>query len=294
MINKEGWEKKKLGEVCNFQNGFAFKSESYKKDGLPILRISNIQNQCLEINDVVYFDSNDYKENFDRFKVLKGDLVIAMSGATTGKLGINTTDTVFYLNQRVGKFIPKIDLLNYFLYYFLSTKVEETLRIAAGVAQPNISTTQINDFIIPIPPLPIQQQIVNELDTLSDIISKKKQQLADLETLAQATFYDMFGDPVSNEKGWDVKTIEQLVVKDRHSIKRGPFGGALKKEIFVDSGYLVYEQYHALNNDFTFARYFIKESDFQNLKAFEVHSGDIIVSCSGVYLGKLAIVPKGS
>jgi len=104
----------------------------------------------------------------------------------------------------------------------------------------------------------------------------------------------MFGDPVRNEKGWEVKTIEELAQKSKWAIKRGPFGGALKKEIFVDDGYLVYEQFHALNNDFTFERYYIDESKFQELKAFEVKPKDIIISCSGVYLGKLAIIPENA
>jgi type I restriction enzyme S subunit len=103
----------------------------------------------------------------------------------------------------------------------------------------------------------------------------------------------MFGDPVKNEMGWPLKTIQQLVIKSRHSIKRGPFGGALKKEIFVDKGYLVFEQYHALNNDFSFERYYITQEKYNELIAFNVEPGDIIISCSGVYLGKLAIVPKG-
>lgn len=104
----------------------------------------------------------------------------------------------------------------------------------------------------------------------------------------------MFGDPVVNPKNWETKTIEKLVEKEQYAIKRGPFGGALKKEIFVEDGYLVYEQFHALNNDFTMARYFIDEEKFKELKAFEVKSGDIIISCSGVYLGKLAIVPPNA
>jgi len=104
----------------------------------------------------------------------------------------------------------------------------------------------------------------------------------------------MFGDPVSNFKGWEIKNIEQITKSGKGSIKRGPFGGALKKEIFVEDGYLVYEQFHALNNDFSRSRYFIDENKFNELKGFEVHPNDIIISCSGVYLGKLAIVPKGA
>src|SRR5690606_27975971 len=76
--------------------------------------------------------------------------------------------------------------------------------------------------------------------------------------------------------------------------KRGPFGGALKKEIFVQSGYLVYEQYHALNNDFSKERYFIAEDKYKELIAFKVLPKDIIISCSGVYLGKLAVVPDNA
>lgn len=74
------------------------------------------------------------------------------------------------------------------------------------------------------------------------------------------------------------------------SFVRGPFGGHLKKEIFVKEGYLVYEQYHAINNDFEFGRYFINEDKFQEMKRFEVLSGDVLVSCSGT-MGRVAIVP---
>lgn len=171
---KEGWEIKKLGEVCDFQNGFAFQSKSYKESGLPILRITNIQNDEIDTKELVYFDTKDYKVNLDRFKVYKGDLLIAMSGATTGKLGINKSEQVFYLNQRVGKFIPKKFLNKAFLYYFLTTKVEESLRIAAGAAQPNLSTEQINNFEIPLPPLHEQKQIVEILDKAFTAIDKAK------------------------------------------------------------------------------------------------------------------------
>lgn len=72
---------------------------------------------------------------------------------------------------------------------------------------------------------------------------------------------------------------------------RGPFGGSLKKEIFVEEGYLVYEQYHAINDDYSFGRYFIDENKFQEMKRFEVETGDILISCSGT-MGKVSIVPE--
>lgn len=208
---KQGWEVKKLGEVCDFQNGFAFKSKTYKEDGQPILRITNIQNQSLEINDLVYFHENDYKENFDRFKVYKDDLVIAMSGGTTGKLGINKSDIVFYLNQRVGKFIPKENLSKTYLYYFLSTKVEESLRIAAGAAQPNLSTEQINNFEIPLPTLQEQQRIVTILDEAFTAIDKGKanteQNLINAKELFESELQRVFSE---KGKDWEEKTLKEI------------------------------------------------------------------------------------
>ena len=209
---KQDWEIKRLGDVCDFQNGFAFKSNTYKEKGLPILRISNIQNQSLELNDLVYFNAKDYKENFDRFKVFKDDLVVAMSGATTGKLGINTTDTVFYLNQRVGKFIPKNKILKTYLYYFLSTKVEESLRIAAGAAQPNLSTEQINNFEIPLPPLPEQQRIVAILDEAFAAIAKAKAN-DEQNFLNAKELFESYLQGVFENKGEDCveKTIDEII-----------------------------------------------------------------------------------
>jgi type I restriction enzyme S subunit len=142
------------------------------------------------------------------------------------------------------------------------------------------------------PSLKIQQHIASILDDAVTLRDKTKQLLIEYDLLGQSIFLDMFGDVLSNPKKWKTRTIEELVTSEKGSIKRGPFGGALKKEIFVDKGYLVYEQYHALNNDFSFERYYLNEENFKRLKGFEVRPGDIIISCSGVYLGKLAIIPE--
>lgn len=229
---KQGWEIKKLGEVCDFQNGFAFQGKSYKESGLPILRITNIQNDEIDTKELVYFDTKDYKVNLDRFKVYQGDLLIAMSGATTGKLGINKSETVFYLNQRVGKFIPKKFLNKAFLYYFLTTKVEESLRIAAGAAQPNLSTEQINNFEIPLPPLPEQQRIVSILDEAFAAIAKAKanaeQNLKNAKELFESYLHGVFekkGD------GWKKTKLSQLF-----DVKHG---FAFQGEYFSNSGEFV-------------------------------------------------------
>ena len=77
------WKAVKLGDVCDFQNGFAFKSKLFKETGNPILRISNIQNEKIDTRKIVYFNPNDYNTDFTQYEVKPNDLLIAMSGATT-------------------------------------------------------------------------------------------------------------------------------------------------------------------------------------------------------------------
>ena len=95
-----------IGSVCDFQNGYAFKSNLFKDDGDILLRIKNIDDKQIDLSDVKYIDTSDYNTDLSSFKVYNDDIVIAMSGATTGKIGYNYTDNIYYLNQRVGLFVP--------------------------------------------------------------------------------------------------------------------------------------------------------------------------------------------
>lgn len=166
------WKTVRLGDVCDFQNGFAFKSALFKESGKPILRISNIQNEKIDVRKTVFFDAKDYDTDFTRYEVKPDDLVIAMSGATTGKIGFNKTDTTYYLNQRVGNLKPKPVLDKVFLYYLLSTKVQENLSISRGAAQPNLSSEQIKNISFSLPPLAEQESIVAKLDAAFAEIDK--------------------------------------------------------------------------------------------------------------------------
>ena len=85
--------------------------------------------------------------------------------------------------------------------------------------------------------------------------------------------------------------LPDIVAKQKHSIKRGPFGSALKKQFFVKKGFKVYEQKNAINNDFTIGEYYIDEVKFNELIAFKLSPGDVIISCSGT-IGKIAIAPQ--
>ncbi|MEQ5680757.1 restriction endonuclease subunit S [Providencia rettgeri] len=174
-------EWKALGEVCDFKNGFAFKSSLFKEVGLPIIRITNVDGKNISLADVKYFDPSDYKENTASYEISKGDILIAMSGATTGKIGFYAHESPAYLNQRVGKFLPKPKILNNrYLYHYLLSKVEQIYVIAGGGAQPNLSSIALMAKIqIPIPcpdnpekSLAIQSEIVQILDKFTALTAE--------------------------------------------------------------------------------------------------------------------------
>ena len=143
---------------------------------------------------------------------------------------------------------------------------------------------------IPVPPLAEQKRIAGILDAADAVRAKRREALAQLETLIQSVFLDMFGDPVTNPMGWEKRHLPDLVSKRKHALKRGPFGGALKKEIFVPEGFKVYEQKNVIYDDFNIGSYFVKKSDYERLAPFKVSSNNLLVSCSGT-IGSIAAVP---
>lgn len=167
MGNKlpKNWIETELGNYAILKNGYAFKSNDFKSEGLPIVKISNIKNYKIEIENAVCVDEN--KLNPD-FIISKGDILIAMSGATTGKYGVFEQDVIALQNQRVGNLKPVVESLSNkrFLLYLLGSLKEEIEEKAYGAAQPNISPKLIESIKINFPPLAEQNRIVAKLDAL--------------------------------------------------------------------------------------------------------------------------------
>lgn len=172
----EGWEWSRVSDVTSFINGYAFKSSSFKSDGVGIVKIGDISSHgVLTPNTMSRVNIEVIQDLDENLKVIKGDLVIAMSGATTGKLGFNYSDETFYLNQRVGKFIPYQVSIEY-LFLPLTTKISENLAKSLGSAIPNISTGQINEIVLALPPLQEQHRIVAKVDELMALCDQLEQQ----------------------------------------------------------------------------------------------------------------------
>ena len=188
--------------------------------------------------------------------------------------------------------LPKEGVSRDYLFYFLRTPDAVNLATSrcSGANLPRLGPKQLASFQIPLPPLDEQKRIAGILDAADALRAKRREALAELDTLLQSTFLDMFGDPVTNPMGWEKRHLPDLVSKRKHALKRGPFGGALKKEIFVPEGFKVYEQKNVIYDDFDIGSYFVKKSDYERLAPFKVSSNNLLVSCSGT-IGSIAVVP---
>jgi len=201
------WKKVRLGDVCDVLGGFAFKSENFKSKGIPLLRISNIVDGEVTFKDDCVCLEDTNLIGLQKFIVQKNDILLALSGATTGKFGVFNLEEVAVLNQRVGLIRATEKMDQKFLLYYFNILKSEIAQIAQGAAQPNISTNEIINLQIPLPPLATQKRIAEILDAADALRRKDQELLNKYDELAQAIFIDMFGDPVKNEKGWDIDKL---------------------------------------------------------------------------------------
>jgi type I restriction enzyme S subunit len=176
------WQELKLSDIVKVTGGNAFKSETFQPDGVPLVKISNIKSDYSVNLDSTVFISQDPK--FDKFQIKSGDVLIAMSGATTGKVGCYQSNNPAYLNQRVGRFdVKKGHTTNKYILQLLKLpKIQHEILIdAVGGAQPNISNKDIERIKVDIPSVEEQVKIASVLTNADKEVGLLEQQLSDLK-----------------------------------------------------------------------------------------------------------------
>ncbi|WP_262152215.1 restriction endonuclease subunit S [Chryseobacterium foetidum] len=197
----EGWKEVKLGEICNVINGFAFKSKDFVREGIPLVKIKELKDKRININHCDYLPT-DFIVN-EKFKVNKGDVLIALTGShitlpssAVGRVCKSLIDKTLFLNQRVGRFVAfedKCDLN--FLYFFLTSEdfFNNVGLLATGAAnQANISGEDVKTISINLPPLETQRKIANILSGYDDLIENNQKRIKILEEMAQQTYEEWF------------------------------------------------------------------------------------------------------
>ena len=301
MMNKipKGWEVKKLGDIAiTSSGGTPLRTHSeYWNGNIKWLKISDLNDSLIDNSDE--FITEIGLKNSSAKILKKGTLLVAMYGSI-GKLGILNTEAT--TNQAICAIINKKDKkfeIKFLFYFFMSAK-EKMLNESFGGVQKNISQTYLKNLEIPLPNLTEQKAIADKLDdsfakienAITNLINAKE----NLKLYKQSVLKSAFnGDllPNTSPTHWEVKKLGEIISKEKYSMKRGPFGSALKKEFFVDNGIRVFEQYNPINSDPHWKRYFITKEKFKELEAFKASAGDLLISCSGT-LGKILELPKNT
>ena len=205
---KQGWEIKKLGEVCEVIGGSTPKTnEPTYWDG-DFFWVTPAELDGTKLISSTKRTITEAGIKSAHLQLLPAGTVLLSSRAPIGKVAITTVP--MYCNQGFKNIICSDKLYNCYVYWFLYAKTEYLNALGTGATFKEISKKVVEQIPIPVPPLPVQEQIVSELDLLSGIIEKKREQLKELNALAQSIFYDMFGDPITNEKGWEVKKLGEV------------------------------------------------------------------------------------
>lgn len=186
------WKKVKIGDVAPLTGGFAFQSGQFKTSGVPIIRISNILSSGIVGGDFVYY--NEFKGDSE-FRLYKGDVVIAMSGATTGKVATFEANDFGYQNQRVGKF-SRTNLVNYELLSKLVSAPNFQKKIISKLtssAQPNASSKDIDSIDLVVPEETEEQRALASYFTSLDAqIAASTSRLSSLKQIKAASLLNMF------------------------------------------------------------------------------------------------------
>ena len=277
---REGWTYKRLLDECSILYGYPFDSKCFSSsnEDMPLIRIRDVK----EGHTSTYY-SGDYP---NEYIIHKGDYLIGMDG----EFNISPWQSEdALLNQRVCKIESKNpDILMRYVYRFLIKELKKIEDETPFVTVKHLSAKKLNQIILPLPPLSEQQRIVSELDLLSSIIEKKKAQLKEYDKLAQSIFYDMFGDPMTNEKGWEVKKLVDVTTKIGSGAT--PKGG---NQSYKNEGISLIRSLNVHNGSFKYEDLaHIDEKQAYQLNNVIVEENDVLFNITGASVARCCIVPS--
>jgi type I restriction enzyme, S subunit len=287
-IIPEDWEAKKMGDILNLKNGYAFSSEFYSKEGVILITPGNFK-----INGGLSFTPKNtlrYAGTFTKEMVFqKGDLLIVMTDLTPdcnllGKPGILDTDESVLHNQRIGKLIIKSKIIDkQFLYWFLASDIfsKRMKGTATGSTVSHTSVGSINNSFVPIPPLKEQKRIAQALSDMDGLITNLEELITKKQSLKQGAMQEL----LKPKEGWEVKKLGEvasLITK-----------GTTPKR-FTDTGvtYVKIESLAGDEIDSEKCLYIDEETHKTDLKRSILNEGDLLFAIAGATIGKCTIVPK--
>ena len=286
----------RVGELAEQIRGVTYAkqdaSSTTKPGYLPVLRAGNITDDGLDFDDLVFVPADRIST---KQRIRKFDVVIAASSgslAVVGKAAPAPDDYeggfgAFCKVLRPG---PKVDP-RYFAHFFKTGDYRRRISaLAAGIGINNLRGEHLDGMTIPLPALPEQRRIAEVLDRAEALRAKRRAALAQLDTLTQSIFLDMFGDPLANPKGFPMRTLAEFYLNPEEGTRCGPFGSALKKSELASEGIAVWNMDNIDSGGRMVLpfRMWIPETKYRELEAYAVAEGDVIISRAGT-VGRMCV-----
>ena len=278
---KKDWTYKKLGEVAEIVGGSTPKtSEPANWEG------SNMWVTPAELDGSKYFGKTQRTISDDaasKLQLLPIGTVLFSSRAPIGKVAITTAP--MYCNQGFKNIVCGDSLYNEYVYWCLKYNVPLLQSLGVGATFKELSKSAMSDFSIPIPPLSIQYSIVRELDLLHSMIEKKKEQLCELDNLAQSLFYLMFGDPITNPMGWEIKKLGEVAETTS--------GGTPSKSNneYYENGTIPWLRSGEVSQGFIYkTELFITQKGLDNSSAKMIPVDSVAIAMYGATVGEVGII----
>lgn len=210
---RKGWEYKKLGEVCCPKSKIQRATKCFGgSDEILYIDISSIDNSVQEVNSITSFTMSNAPSRAQQ-KVEYGDIIVSTVRPNLKNVAfIKQHDSNLVVSSGFCVLRTTDDIERNYLFRYITSDIftQHLMKLTTGANYPAVRDLDVRDSTIPLPPKSTQIAIVSELDKINELIRLKKEQLKDFDNLAQSLFYEMFGDPVENEKGWEVKKLGEI------------------------------------------------------------------------------------
>ncbi len=285
------WEMASLKNVTTLMtDGDWVESKDQSVEGIRLVQTGNIgEGEYLDKSKNAKYISDKTFVRLNCTEVFEGDVLVSRLPAPVGRACILpqcSTRMITTVDCTIMRFDEAQCILGFFVYFSMSPNyLFQVTKHLAGSTRVRISRKNLETVVIPLPPLETQKQIAKTLDTAAELLAMRKQQLAELDNLIKSTFNDMFGDPVANEKGWNLKPIRDFSV-----VKIGPFGSLLHVEDYIEGGFPLVNPSHIIGDKIVpDTRLTLSGEKFKELKSYIMKKGDIVVGRRGE-IGRCAVV----
>jgi len=277
------WKKEKLGNVIKITSGGTpsrSKNEYYNNGNIPWIKTGDLK--VRDLFNASEFITEQGLKNSSAKLFPKNTVLVAMYGATIGANSILRIPAC--TNQACAALLPSKNIYPLFLYYYTCSIKSRLIAMGMGGGQPNISATILKDISILLPPLPEQKRIADILDKADSLRKKRQKAIEQCDEFLKSTFLHMFGDPVTNPKGWPISEIADFASKV--SSGSTPKGG---QSVYQRSGIYFIRSQNVRMNYLDYSNIYCISNEIHNkMKRTWVKNDDVLLNITGASIGRVA------